>query len=190
MLSLNLYDRKNINTPDPRCANSSHFEKVPASLMETESVLSLNGYDRGDINTPDSWCANSSHFKKIPPCLMEASESVSSLNGYDRGNINIPDSRLVNSSHLGKRVTGSRRILGGMGSRHFAAASPRRFTTSAAFGRRFLSESQQSWVKSHSESENPISEAFSGLSGRFPITTATASSVLRRLRNGISPVRT
>lgn len=48
---LSLYDRKNINTPDPWCANSSHPEKVPASLMETESVLSLNGTTEG-ILTP------------------------------------------------------------------------------------------------------------------------------------------
>ena len=191
VLSLVGYDRGNISTPDSRCVNSSHFEMtVVGSCSNSGYMPLLNGYDRGNINAPDSRCANSSYLGKRAACPSSEAESASSLNGYDRRDINIPNSQCENSSHLRVGFAGPRRTLGGMGSRHFAAASLRRSTTSAAFGRRFLSEFQQSWVKSHSESENPISEACSGLSGRFPPTTANTSSACRRLWNGISPVRT
>ena len=60
---------------------------------------------------------------------------------------------------------------GGMRPFQPAAASPRCATTSPAFGRSSILPSQQRWVNTHSESESPIAEEFSGLVGRFPRST-------------------
>ena len=56
---------------------------------------------------------------------------------------------------------------GGLSSPHPAAASPRRTTTPFAFGRSSWAP-QQSSVKVHSESENPMAEGFPGLLGCSP----------------------
>jgi len=60
---------------------------------------------------------------------------------------------------------------GGIGPFQFAAAPSRRLTTSPTSGRDAILPPQQRSVKTHSESENPMAEAFSGLFGRFPWTT-------------------
>jgi len=71
-----------------------------------------------------------------------------------------------------------------------AAAPSRCVATSLTSGRNSILPSQQCWAKSHSESENPMAAAFSGLSGRFPRSTWYANADCRIPRNGVSPVRT
>ena len=65
---------------------------------------------------------------------------------------------------------------GGLSSPHPAAASPRRVTTSLAFGRSSRAF-QQSLVKVHSESENPMAEEFPGFLGCSPRSTLSAASI-------------
>lgn len=60
---------------------------------------------------------------------------------------------------------------GGISSTQLSTASLRCVTTSSTFGRDFISPSQHFWVKAHSESENPMVEAFAGLPGRSPRST-------------------
>ena len=79
---------------------------------------------------------------------------------------------------------------GGMRPTQLAAASRSCITTSATGGRDSISLTQQRWTKPHSKSENPMDDAFSGLTGRLPSTTAHPNSACRTPRNGISPVRT
>ena len=57
---------------------------------------------------------------------------------------------------------------GGMSPSQSAAAPLRRVTTSPTWGRDSILPSQQRRVNSHRESENPMTKAFSGLSGRLP----------------------
>jgi len=65
-------------------------------------------------------------------------------------------------------VTPSAGGRSGINPTQLATAPPRHVATSPAFGRDPISPSQQFWVKSHSESENPMAEAFTGFFGRSP----------------------
>ena len=144
------------------------------------------------LNSPEVACESvglsGSVFEndgKIPPRPV--------LGEQYQGRTKIANSQCSNVSDVGpseSEAAFSAGGQGGMSPTQSVASFPRRVTTSPTFGRRFLSPSQQRWVRLHRESENPMDEAFSGLVGRSPWTTDHPNSVCRTPRNGISPVRT
>ena len=97
---------------------------------------------------------------------------------------------IESDASLGSEVIFSAGAQGGISPSQLATASPRHVTTFPAPGRDSMSPLQQRWVKRHSESENPMAEAFSGFSGRFPCGTWNPIAAVWRFRNGVSPVRT
>ena len=146
----------------------------------------------GRLDGPEIVCDSVRHSRPIPEkgCKIPP---VPLLDRRYQGNLKISNSQCStksNISSLESEVTVSARTQGGMSPSQLAAAFPRHVSTSAAFGRNFLSPFQQRWMKFQRKSENPIADAFSGLFGRSPRTTDHPNSVGRTPRNGISPVRT
>ena len=119
--------------------------------------------------------------------------SVQLLNGQYQGRIKISNSQCSIEPDIASSETETIFLVstkGGMTPSQSAAALPSWFTTFPTFGRNFASLSQQRRTNPHSESENPMAEAFPGLVGRTPRITFNAKSPIRTSRNGISPVRT